>query len=123
MLQPVGGEVGVDARVIGDGREIDEEKQSQSQGGEYGSQKETAMFPDQREHVGNIARIVRFSSSRNRPRMGASPKSIPPKETGSHARGAKAMDPGQWRAQRSSCQLQSSCYYFLLVIRTWLASG
>src|ERR1019366_3808659 len=93
MLQPVGGEVGVDARVIGDGREIDEEKQSQSQGGEYGSQKETAMFPDQREHVGNIARIVRFSSSRNRPRMGASPKSISTKGTGSHARRAKAMDP------------------------------
>jgi len=58
VLQPVGGEVGVDARIIRDHREIDEENEPQCQGGQGGCQKKPAMFADQAEHVGNISHRV-----------------------------------------------------------------
>ena len=64
VLQPVGGEVGINARVINNRGKIDDETKSQRQAGQRGSEKESGVLANEREHVGNISRIVNFLSWR-----------------------------------------------------------
>jgi len=55
VLQPVGGDVGLNARIVGDLGKVEEKKQPQCQAGQCEAKKKPAVFADQVQHVENIS--------------------------------------------------------------------